>query len=149
MSIIFLAIAVAVLVFIRALISIYIFHRHPRIIKWIGYYVLTLVTGIFVFFPTCIMLGSKVCWDYDVTDSDLKTVLLVASTILLLLCGWVWYKIIKDPKLSTSSGKPVAAIIITLTIIVGLIILIFATSPYWGPLFGHPTTRTTTTVYHQ
>ena len=95
------------------------------------------------------LLGSKVCWDYDVTDSDLKTVLLVASTILLLLCGWVWYKIIKDPKLSTSSGKPVAAIIITLTIIVGLIILIFATSPYWGPLFGHPTTRTTTTVYHQ
>jgi hypothetical protein len=149
MSIIFLAIVIAVIVFIRALISLYIFRRHPGIIKWIAYYVLTLVTGIFVFLPSCILLGNKVCWDYDVTDSDHKIVLLVASTILLLLCGWVWYKVIKDSKLETSSGKPVAALIIILTVIVGLIILIFATSTYWGPLLGHPTTWTTTTVYHK
>ena len=147
MSIIFIAIVVAVIVFIRALISVYIFHRHPGIIKWIAYYVLTLVTGIFIFFPTCILLGNRVCWDYDVTDSGHKTVLLVASTIFLLLCGWVWYKIIKDPKLKTSSSKPVATFIIALTVIIGLIILIFVTSSYWGQFFGHGVS-TTTTYYH-
>jgi dipeptide/tripeptide permease len=135
MSIISLSIAIAVIVAIRALISHYVFRRYPGFVKWVGYYVLALVTGIFVFFPTCILLGNKFCWDVEVSTQ--KTGLLVASTIILLLCAWVWYKIIEDPKMKTSSGKPVATLIIVLTVIVGLLILYFVTSPYWASLVGH------------
>lgn len=135
MSITLLAILVAVITFIEALISYFIFRRFPGFLKWIGYYVLTLVTCIFIFFPTCIFLGNEVCWDFDVATH--KIVLLTASTIILFLCAWVWYKIIKDPRMETSSGKPVATLIIVLAVIVGLIILIFGTSPYWAPFVGH------------
>jgi uncharacterized membrane protein HdeD (DUF308 family) len=135
MSIITISIAIAVMVAIRALISYYISRRYPGFIKWVGYYVLTLVSGIFIFFPTCILLGNKVCWDVDVYTQ--KTGLLVFSVIILLLCAWVWYKIIEDPKMETSSGKPVAALIIVLTVIIGLVILILGTSPYWAPFVGH------------
>ena len=137
MSIIYLAIIIAIIVFIRALISQYILRRHPGFFKWIGYYVLTLVTGIFIFFPSCIFLGNQICWDYDVTDYDHRVVLLISSAIILALCSWIWYKIIKDPKLETSSGKPVATLIIVLAVVVGLILLVFGTSSYWAPLVGH------------
>ncbi len=134
MSIIFLTIVTIIFFIIRVVLFNYILHRHPGIIKSIGYYILTVCTGIFVFFPTCIFLGNEVCWDFDVATH--KAVLLTVSTIILLLCAWVWYKIIKDPNLETSSGKPVATLIIVLTVIIGLIILIFGASPYWAPLVG-------------
>lgn len=135
MLIIFLTIVTIIFFIIRVVLFNYILRRHPGIIKYVGYYVLTICTGIFIFFPTCIFLGNEVCWDFDVAIH--KTVLLVASTIILLLCAWVWYKIITDPRMETSSGKPVATLIVVLAVIVGLIILIFGTSPYWAPLVGY------------
>jgi hypothetical protein len=139
MSITFLAIAVAIIVFIRALISYYIFRKFPGLVKWIGYYVLTLVTCIFIFFPTCIFLGNEVCWDFDVATH--KTVLLIASAILLLLCTWTWIEIFKYPKINDDSGVPgtsrvVGIIVATVAILIALIVVILGTSSYWAPLVG-------------
>ncbi len=139
MSFIFLAIAVAIIVCIRALISYYILRKYPGFIKWIGYYVLTLVTFIFIFFPTCIFLGNEVCWDFDVATH--KTVLLTASAILLLLCTWVWIEIFKYPKIDDDSRVPgtsrmVVNIVVTVAILVALTVIILGTSSYWAPLVG-------------
>ncbi len=135
MFIIFLTIVTIIFFIIRVVLFNYILRRHPGIIQYVGYYILTVCTGIFTFFPICIFLGNEVCWDFDVAIH--KTVLLVSSMIILLLCAWVWYKIIKDPRMEISSGKPVATLIIILAFIISLIILIFGTSPYWAPLVGH------------
>ncbi len=139
MSITFLAIVIAVAVLIRALISYFIFRRYPGLIKWIGYYVLTLVTCIFIFFPACIFLGNEVCWDFDVATH--KTVLLIASTILLLLCAWVWIEIFKYTKIDNDSRVPstskiVGIIVATVAILIALVVVILGTSSYWAPLVG-------------
>lgn len=140
MSFIFLAIVIGVVVCIRALISYYIFRKYPGLLKWLGYYVLALSTCVFVFFPSCILLGNQTCWNFDVATH--KIVLLTSSTIILLLCAWVWYEIFKYPKIDDESrvssvSKVVAGIIITVTIFVLLVIIIFGTSRYWAPLVGH------------
>jgi len=139
MPITFLAITVAVIVFIQSLISYYIFHRFPGLLKSIGYYVLTLVTCIFIFLPTCIFLGNEVCWDLDVATH--KTVLLTASMILLLLCTWTWIEIFKYPKINHDSRVPgtsriVGIIVATVVILIALIVVILGTSSYWAPLVG-------------
>lgn len=132
---IYIAILTALFIVAQALFFFYISNKFPNILKFLGYYLLTVVTGIFLFFPTCILLGNKICWDVDVSTQ--KTGLIVSSVIILLLCIWVWYKIIKDPKMENSSGKSVATLIVVLTVIVGLIIVSAITSPYWAFLVGH------------
>lgn len=139
MSPIFLAIVVAIIVFIRALVSYYIFRRYPGFIKWIGYYVLTLVTCIFIFFPVCIFLGNEVCWDFDVATH--KTVLLTASTIFLFLCAWIWIEIFKYPRINNDSRVPgtskiVGIIVAAVAILAALVVVILGTSSYWAPLVG-------------
>ena len=112
--------------------------------------VLTACTGIFLFFPACILSGNTVCWDYDVTDSAHRNVLLISSAIILPLCAWVWINIFKHPKLERvpRTSKLLAALIVVLTVIIGLLILASYTSPYWGPLVGHPNVITNKTIYH-
>lgn len=126
-------------------IDYYLASRYPRTTALA---VLTIVSVIFVYFPACIFSGASICWDYDVTNIGHRNVLLIVSVIILPLCAWAWFKVIKDPKFQTSAGKPVAALIVVLTIIVALFIIAMLTSSYWGPVFGHPNVWTTTTVYH-
>lgn len=139
MSIIFLTIVIIIFSITEIVVSQYFLKRHPGIIKSIGYSVLTLVTGIFLFFPACIFLGNEVCWDYDVATH--KTVLLTASAILLLLCAWVWIEIFKYPKIDDDSrvlgtSRVVGIIVATVAILIALIVVILGTSSYWAPLVG-------------
>lgn len=139
MSVIFLTIVTIIFFIIRVVVFQYFLKRHPGIIKSIGYYVLTVCTGIFIFFPTCIFLGNEVCWDFDVATH--KTVLLTASAILLLLCAWVWIEIFKYPKIDDDSRVPgtsriVVIIVVTVAILAALTFIILGTSSYWAPLVG-------------
>lgn len=132
MSTTILVFVVIVTIVVRVLFMNYILPRYLDMRKWMGFYLLTIVTVIFIFFPSCILLGNRICLDVDVSYDDIKIILLVSSAIILSLCFWVWYKIIIDPRLNTSSGKPIAVIIVILSIIIGLYILTIITSPYWA-----------------
>jgi hypothetical protein len=117
MSTTILVFVVIVIIVVRVLFMNYILPRYFDMRKWMGFYLLTIVTVIFIFFPSCILLGNRICLDVDVSYNDIKIILLASSAIILSLCFWVWYKIIIDPKLNTSSGKPIAVIIVILSII--------------------------------
>ena len=139
MSLIFLTIVTIIFFIIRVVVFHYILKRHPGFIKAIGYYVLTLCTGIFIYFPSCIFLGNEVCWDFDVATH--KTVLLTASIILLSLCIWTWIEIFKYPTIDDESRVPgtsrmVVTIVVTLAILIALAVVVLATSTYWAPLVG-------------
>lgn len=136
MSTTILVFVVIVIIVVRVLFMNYILPRYFDMRKWMGFYLLTIVTVIFIFFPSCILLGNRICLDVDVSYNDIKIILLASSAIILSLCFWVWYKIIIDPKLNTSSGKPIAVIIVILSIIIGLYILTIITSPYWARFVG-------------
>jgi|GEM_PF-3887387 len=140
MSVIFLTVVTIVFFTIRAVVFQYVVKRHPGKVKSIAYYVLTVCTVIFLFFPICIFLGNEVCWDFDVATH--KTVLLTASVLILLFCAWVWIEIFKYPKIDNNSRVPdtskiVSTIIVAVAILVALIVAILGSSSYWAPLVGY------------